>query len=92
MNCQHVTACDTCGKLLAFSEHPFCPHGFATVSEYRPFKPFFDVGLGAQITSLAQWNRTMKEKHADLTDSPSKGKLSARLDRCHEDRKERARG
>jgi hypothetical protein len=86
-----VTICETCGKELHLSEHPFCPHGFKTVTEYRPFRPYFDFALGAQITSLAQWNRTMREKHADLTDSMSPGRISARKDKCMAIRKAQGR-
>jgi hypothetical protein len=83
--------CEKCGKTLEIGEFPFCGHGFPGTREYRPFRPYFDVALGAEVTSLAQWNRTMREKHADLTDSPSKGQLSARKDRCEQDRQERRR-
>lgn len=56
--------CDECSIVLNIGDWPYCPHG--TTHEYRPFVPFYDIGLGKHIDSLATWNRTMHEKGWDL--------------------------
>lgn len=85
------TVCERCGKTLHIGDYPFCSHGRPTTEEYRPFRPYFDIALGAEITSLAQWNRTMREKHADLGDGLSKGEMSARRDKREANRREDVR-
>lgn len=54
---------------------------------YHPFKHYFDIGLGAEVTSLAQRRRLMKEAHFDFRDHPSAGEESARRDKRNEQHK-----
>ena len=60
-------------------------------NSYNPFKHYFDIGLGAEVTSLAQRRRLMKEAGFDFRDHPSVGEESARRDKRNEGRREKAR-
>lgn len=55
-----------------------------------PFVPYFDLGLGVQVDSLAQRWKHMRNLKMDYRDKPSKGDLSARTDRAMARRKELA--
>jgi hypothetical protein len=83
------TVCEQCGRTLTFGDYPFCPHGRPLA--YTPFKAWDDIALGCEITSLAQWNKVMRQKGAQMTDSMSKGAISARKDRCEAIRAENRR-
>lgn len=83
--------CRKCKAEIRIGDYPFCPHGRPVTEEYRPFKPFYDEGLGAQINSLAEWNREMKRKNADLRDPYSPGQMSAYKDKQRERRKAEGR-
>jgi hypothetical protein len=61
------------------------------VGSYHPFTPYFDFALGEEVTTLAHRHRLMRQNHLDYRDKMRPGDLSARLDRVHEERKERAR-
>jgi hypothetical protein len=74
--------CHKCSNTYLPGEYPFCPHGLP--AEHRPFVPYFDISLGADITSNYQRNKVAKGLHADMRDQPSKGDISARKDRCNE--------
>lgn len=56
---------------------------------YHPFTHYFDMGLGAEVTSLAQRRRLMKAAGFDFRDHPPKGELSARIDKAHEQSRRR---
>jgi len=88
--------CDRCGKELELGEWPFCGgknnHGFA--HPQNNFIPYYDVGLGEHITSLAHRWRVMKQqgvKERDVRDLMTPGDLSARKDRIAELKRERTR-
>lgn len=78
--------CTVCGLPLEIGDYPCVlttrPHG--KMLRYQPFVPYFDVGLGEQVGSLADRWRHMREKNLVDRDLPRKGDLSARLDRQHE--------
>ena len=59
------TKCDECGKELRIGDWPFCPHGRIEGTLFRERAPYYDYGLDARITSLAQKRRLMKEANAD---------------------------
>jgi len=85
--------CEVCGKELEIGEWPYCPHGSAF--RRQPFKPWIDeniTGEPVEITSLAQWNRLMKENNVEIRDKMSRGDLDARNDKCEMMRRELARG
>jgi hypothetical protein len=83
--------CDSCGKEYEIGDWIFCPHG--AVREKRPFKGWIDEHISSdgpvEITSLAQWNRLMKENNSDLKDKLSQGEMSARRDKREWMKKER---
>lgn len=76
-------ACEQCGEPTE--------HAHVSSQEYRPFKPYFDVALGQEITSFAQRESVRRSLQADFCDQPRAGDLSARQDKMHEDRRERMR-
>lgn len=82
--------CSECGKEYGIGEWPLCPHG--QLNERPPFIPFWDEHISEKpvyVESLAQWNRLMRQNHCDVRPAPSKGDLSARMDRVNQIRKER---
>jgi putative FmdB family regulatory protein len=58
---------------------------------YKPFNPYFDIGLGVEINSLAHRKRVMKQQAMDYRDHPSKGDTSARLDKIADRKRYQAR-
>jgi hypothetical protein len=90
----NVEPCQVCGLPLKIGDWPCVstvrPHGRSVQGQV--FVPYFDIGLGVEITSLAERKRWMRNLHMDYRDKPTKGELSARADRAHERRKEEARG
>lgn len=93
--------CRSCGTIAEvmrpLSEYPRTPRcgacGEATEQihlpqRYVPFTPYFDYGLGEEVTSLGHRWQLMKQHHLDYRDHPSKGDLSARRDRCEAQRRE----
>ena len=61
--------CDDCGARLEIGDYPICrgdPAKHQKVPSYKPFPAFFDIAMGAQVSSLADWNRKMKENKLDL--------------------------
>ncbi len=90
----NVAPCQVCGLPLRVGEqgciYTIRPH--EPVGRYDPFIPYFDFALGEYVESHAHRWRLMKEHHVDYRDKMSPGDLSARKDRVHELRKERARG
>lgn len=76
----------TCGKcgsklILVFKPSP----------AYKPFNPYFDEGLGVQITGRDHRRRVMRDMQCDFRDHPSPGQTSARKDWANERRKERSK-
>lgn len=98
--------CSNCGfegeivALMAERKNQVCPACTATLTQvhrptprYRPFNPYFDIGLGEEITSYAHRRRVMKSQGMDYRDHPSPGDASARLDKIADTRRElRRRG
>lgn len=82
-----IVVCQACGAEIHLGDWPFCPHGRTT--PYHPFIPYFDTGLGAQVNSLAERWRLMKQHHADYRDHPTAGDISARRDWCEEQKRAR---
>lgn len=96
--------CSVCGLPLAVGEWPCVK----TIRRHdrsvqnTVFVPYFDVALGVQVDSLAQRWRLMKAEtdqdghvirgKLEYRDKMSKGDLSARNDRIHEQKREQARG
>lgn len=64
-----LTRCDECNALLKIGDFPFCkgdPARHQPVAVYHPFVPFFDIGMGREVTSLADWNRGMRDNKLEL--------------------------
>jgi len=79
--------CDTCHETVAIGDWPFCPHGKARPS--KGFEPYFDIGLGREVTGWGDIRQTMRREHLDFRDHPRPGDASARLDRVHAKRRAR---
>jgi len=75
--------CETCGSALELIPFPQPKH------DYTPFHPYFDEGLGVEVTGRDQRRRVMNGLHVDFRDHPSKGDESARRDKCEAMRKSR---
>jgi hypothetical protein len=59
------TTCDECGTEYGIGDSPFCRDAHATVNEYHPFVPRFDIALGKYTGSLAERWKFMREKKLD---------------------------
>ena len=81
--------CERCGTALRVGDFPFCPH--APTQPYRPFISYFDIGLGREITSLAQRNRVEHQTNSVARDTMSKGRISERLDKIRDAKREQVR-
>jgi len=84
-----MLTCEKCGAEITIGAWPWCPHG-KPAPQYV-FQPYFDIGLGREITSYADRWKAMRELNVQYRDLPSKGDLSARADRAHEARKAQGR-
>lgn len=93
--------CGKCGATYTAPQSPYCRDGHGGALSYHPFIPYFDIALGVQVDSLAQRWRLMKPEmdgdevsrgRLDYREKMSKGDLSARQDRIHQQLQERARG
>jgi hypothetical protein len=80
----HSTSCAVCGELFTVGDYPFCPHEPVMVS--YPFKPYYDLGLGAHVSSVAERETIRKRLGLEWKDQPTDGDLSARQDRAHAQR------
>lgn len=99
-----VDLCAVCGLPLAIGQQGcivrVVPHD--PVLAYHPFTPYFDWGLGVEVTSLAQrWSLMKKQEDGEgvivrerleYRDHPSKGDLAARRDRVEERKKQQRLG
>jgi hypothetical protein len=89
-----VTTCTRCGLPIRVGDFP-C---IETIRPHEPwhgravpvFVPYFDEGLGADVTSIHHRLKLMRDQN--LVDRPklTKGDLSARADKAHERRKQEA--
>jgi len=96
----NTAPCQVCGLPLAIGQQGCIvtvrPHDEPALP-YHPFIPYFDIALGEQVNSLSERWRLMKgtedretgERHGRLEyrDKMSRGDLSARLDRIHDETK-----
>lgn len=80
MNDQTIT-CEACGAVYGVGQSPFCRDGHAAVAPAKGFEPYFDLGLGKEVTGWGDIRQEMRRKHMDFRDHPSKGAISARVDR-----------
>lgn len=96
--CECATVvCEMCCRRFGVGQSPRCLDGHDYVSGYHPFTPYFDVGLGREVTSLADRWQGMKAQPPDeftegrpkleYRDHPTKGELAARKDRAMQRRK-----
>lgn len=76
-----IPVCPTCGSERFLGDR----------ASYHPFIPYFDIGLGEEVTSHAQRWRLMHAAHMDYRDKVTPGELSARRDRLEERKREERR-
>jgi hypothetical protein len=89
--CGWYAVCASCGTAYRHPQSNLCRDGHEAVGGYHPFTPYFDIGLGKEISSLAERKTEMRRAHFDYRDHPSPGELTARKDKLQEARKERIR-
>ncbi len=94
------SVCTVCGLPLSIGEWPCVttirPH--APSVQTAPFAAYFDIGLGREVTSLGDRWQAMKGTmdpesgkvwgKLDYREKMSKGALSARMDRIHEQKRD----
>lgn len=78
---QHVS-CALCGAVYGIGDSPFCRDQHGSVQPRGAFEPYFDIGLGKYVTGWGDIRQEMRRKKLDFRDHPSEGDLSARRDRC----------
>jgi hypothetical protein len=84
---QTFALCPKCNTPYTAPMSPLCRDFHQAPQAYHVFTAYFDIGLGVEITSLAQRKRIMKENHMDYRDKMKPGEVSAREDRSRERRK-----
>ena len=62
-----METCEKCQKVVAIGEWPFCPHGFPSKGTTAAFVPYFDMGLGKQINSVAERWKEMKRQNVQYS-------------------------
>lgn len=86
-----VHICSVCGLPVASGEmaciYTVRPHG--PLAQRSGFTAYFDIGLGAEVTSLGQRHQLMRQNKLDYRDKMSPGDLSARRDRMREQQRDR---
>jgi len=93
--CEPAAICPRCGAVITVGMWPVCDlargkdHGVSVQTD--PFVQHFDFALGAEVTSLGDRRRLMKDLHLDYRDKMSAGDLSARRDRVEAAKREEAR-
>lgn len=87
--CACGSPCAVCGLPLRVGEQPCVvrPIPHAPVGGYHPFIPYFDVGLGREVTSLAdRWNgmrhpetdRPVVDRHGNIAEADQPKRLEYR--------------
>jgi len=79
MSQRHDQICHMCHSDLEKLNKP-TPH-------YVPWQPYFDIGLGAEVTGRDHHRRLMRDNQCVQREPPTKGDTSARRDWCNEQRK-----
>jgi len=72
--------CETCGQEIHLGDWPFCPHGKANPA--KGFEPYFDIGLGREVTGWGDVRQSMREQHLDFRDHPNKERTERYYDRA----------
>lgn len=65
--------CAQCGETLDQIHKP--------QRHYKPFNPYFDIGLGVEVQDKAHRAKVMRQNGLDFRDHISKGDLSKRNDK-----------
>ena len=85
-----LVTCETCGKAYGIGCSPYCKDGHERVMPSKGFAPYFDIGLGREVTGWGDVRQTMRRGHLDFRDHPSKAKLEERRERTEQQKKGRA--
>ena len=84
--------CAVCGLPITIGQWPCIttirPHEVSV--QTAPFLPYFDIGLGREVTSLGDRWAGMRRAHRDYRDHPSAGDRAARRDRIRDEAAQRA--
>jgi len=83
MAVRHSARCPTCSGSLNLVFRP--------TPRYVPFHPYFDIGLGVDVTGRDFRRRYMRDHALEHRDPPRPGDRSARFDRINEARKREGR-
>jgi hypothetical protein len=72
--------CPDCGAVIEIGDWPFCPHGKANPA--KGFEPYFDIGLGREVTGWGDVRQSMREQHLDFRDHPNKEQTEKYFERA----------
>src|SRR5687768_17059861 len=68
--------CELCGGTLGLIWKP--------ATSFQPFTPYFDIGLGVDVTDKNHRAKVMRQNALDFREPPKAGDRTARLDKIHE--------
>ena len=72
--------CPVCLREYVVGQWYRCPHDF--VHPAKGFEPYFDVGLGREVTGWGDIRQSMREQHLDFRDHPNKERTERYFERA----------
>lgn len=87
---QDAERCEACGQIVRVGEWPYCPHG--RVVPRKGFEPYFDIGLGREVTGWGDVRQAMREEKLDFRDPPSAERTERYVERARLSRERRGGG
>lgn len=76
----NVETCDVCGCQYGIAQWYRCPHD--SVLPSKGFQPYFDIGLGREVTGWGDVRQAMRENHLDFRDHPNKERTEQYFERA----------
>ncbi len=74
--------CERCGATIEIGDWPFCKGGHGKANPAKGFEPYFDIGLGREVTGWGDVRQSMREQHLDFRDHPNKERTERYYDRA----------
>lgn len=71
--------CPDCGTEYGVGQWYRCPHD--SVLPSKGFEPYFDIGLGREVTGWGDVRQSMREQKLDFRDHPTQAQKNAFQDR-----------
>jgi hypothetical protein len=85
-----TAVCDVCGKAYGVGQWYRCPHD--PVVARGGFTPYFDIGLGREVTGWGDVRQAMREEKLDFRDPPSAERTERYVERARLSRERRGVG